>query len=176
MAIHRNPSTRALATGSGVPSVRTPSRTGPTLPEVRFGCGFRKNHQAQHHAGVRRAGELSERVIPFFLKASSPELEATRLIHFRSGGGDHLEPGGFEVLRSFALTMNRRKYRRVHRKHSESSETICRTPRKSEREEWPDLHGDMQSQAEKMSWPSTFSTKGGNKNVGPYPRCSRRRS
>ena len=32
---------------------------------------------------------------------------------------------------------------------------------------WPDLHGDMQSQAE-MSWPPTQFV-GGNRNVGPYP-------
>jgi LAGLIDADG DNA endonuclease family protein len=104
----------------------------------RFGCGrIRENHRGTVDRTlvyvVRRRVDLLCRVIPFF--EAQPLLSGKRddflvfadIVRSMSRGL-HLSEEGFQALRNRALQMNGGgRYRMVHRKHPESSETICRT-------------------------------------------------
>jgi len=140
VAIQRNPSTAVgwqLVPEFHV-SQNPERRQVLDLLVTRLQCGrIRDNHRgSRDHAlvlVVRNREDLSTKVIPFFeaqpLLSSKQEdfLTFARIVR-AINVGLHLNPHGFEELRSLAVTMNGSgRYRKVHRQR-ESSETICRTP------------------------------------------------
>jgi hypothetical protein len=169
VALQRNPSTRAgwqLVPEFHV-SQNPERREVLDLLQRRLGCGrIRENHRGSRDISlvlvVRNRNDLVERVIPFFddqplLSSKQLEFLTFRSIVHAMAAKRHLEPEGFEALKALALTMNGGgRYRRVHRQVApESSEAICRTPVAQPVKIWSDLHGDMESQAEReMTWPT----------------------
>jgi LAGLIDADG DNA endonuclease family protein len=141
VAVQRNPSTRVgwqLVPEFHV-SQNPERRQVIDLIAQRLGCGrIRENHSGSRDRTlvlvVRDRNDLLTKVIPFFeanplLSSKNADFLTFARIVRAMGEGVHLTEEGFGLLKEQALLMNGQgRYRRVHIRHPESSETICRTP------------------------------------------------
>jgi hypothetical protein len=140
VAIQRNPTTRLG--WQLVPEFRVSQsrerREILDLIQRRLGCGrIQDNHRNSTDPTlvfvVRNRCDLLTKVLPFFenhpmLSGKHKEFLLFARIVRAMARGEHATRAGFDALKELALTMNGNgRYRKLHRRHPESSETICRT-------------------------------------------------
>ncbi|MGH2771765.1 MAG: LAGLIDADG family homing endonuclease, partial [Actinomycetota bacterium] len=141
VAIQRNPSARIgwqLVPEFHVSQNRERREILDLLKE-RLGCGYiRENHKRSADTTlvlvVRKRSDLLGKVLPFFEANPLRSSKQRELLKFANivnamASGVHLSNAGFDSLRREAVSMNGGgRYRKLHGRFPESSETICRTP------------------------------------------------